>query len=65
MNLTTDKLKHHRPDGLTHNENCGYHYDNICKCEYWDEVRPNAKRYGIYESILLGQKIFGDATETD
>tara|TARA_R100000655_G_scaffold18867_1_gene39623 strand:- start:12696 stop:12893 length:198 start_codon:yes stop_codon:yes gene_type:complete len=65
MNLTTTKLKDTRPMGLKHNENCGYYYDNICKCDYWDEVRPNAKRYGLYEQALANRQILGGLTETD
>ena len=51
--------------GLKHNENCGYYYDSICKCEYWDEVRPNANRYGIIESYLANLEVIGGLTETD
>ena len=65
MNLTTEKIKTVHPMQLKHNNNCGYYYDSICNCEYWDQVRPNAKRYGLYESILLNQAIFGNSTETD
>lgn len=65
MNLTTDKLKDYRPTGLKHNENCGYYYDGICKCDYWDEVKPNAARYGIIETHLASLEIIGGLTETD
>ena len=65
MNLTTNKLKNVYWSLLRHNENCSYYFENSCQCEYWNQVRPNAKRYGLKEIEDCRQAIIGNATETD
>ena len=50
MNLTTEIIKHEvHPMYLRHNKHCPYLYENICKCDYWDDVKPKAQRFGLLD----------------